>query len=106
MAEPLPPVANPPPWNQTMTGRLLPSPSAGVQTLRERQSSPSAVLMRGPSPGLNTSAVMGRRPSAATVVVPLFWTHSVPHSTASRTPFHGAGFFGGMKRPAPAVDAP
>src|ERR1017187_2739464 len=34
------------------------------------------------------------------------WGDAGASSSASRTPVHGWGFEGGMKRPAPSVDAP
>lgn len=81
-----------PPWNQTIIGRLRPSSSPGVQTLRARQSSLMSLskvheLKIGGS-GLDTCGHIGAK------------------ATASRSPLHAAGGSGGWKRLAPAVEAP
>ena len=81
------PVEKPPPCSHTMTGRLRPSPSAGVNTFSTRQSSPSA----GPS----------GREAAPTVCGAVG-----PQARASRMPVHAAGLVGGMNRFVPAVVPP
>src|SRR5216683_3742813 len=95
------PVAKPPPWHQSITGRLRPlSPAgatAGVQTLRTRQSSPSAgrfspEIVRAPAGG---GGAAGSRCGAL-----------YPYAKASRTPLQSAGSAGGIKRFGPAVLAP
>src|SRR5579875_202074 len=90
------PVVYPPPCSHTMTGRLCPAPSPAVQMFKQRQSS-----LIGP-PGSITSTSGGTTPRN--------WLSSCgargPNSVASRTPDHGSGFRGGMKRAAPPVGAP
>src|SRR5688572_19286063 len=69
------PVASPPPWYQTMTGRFSSSVS-GRNTLRYRQSSEEVS---------ETSPLSG-------------WTHSLSNSSASRTSDQGFGGSGGRQR--------
>src|SRR5271167_806198 len=82
------PVAKPPPCNHTITGRFLPPLKSGVNTFSTRQSSLSSVDPAGGLP------------------VALVWGALGPYESASRTPVHGAGFSGGIKRFFPAVLAP
>ncbi len=90
------PVTNPPPWHQKSTGRGRPSPTAGVQTLRTRQSSPSGGRFAAATPSPDSvRATPGSR-----------WGALGPYASASRTPVHAAGLAGGRKRAAPAVLAP
>src|ERR1700686_2240811 len=95
------PVAKPPPWHQNITGRfgpLLPlEPTAGVQTLSTRQSSPSAGSF---SPEiLRAPAVRGGAAGSRCGAL-------CPYSRASRTPVQLAGSTGAMKRFGPVVLAP
>src|SRR5690242_13558969 len=81
-----------PPWNQTMTGRLRPSFSAGVQMFSARQSSlMSLSKVHELNNGGNGLVTCG---------------HIGANASASRTSVQGAGGCGGRKRPDPAVEAP
>src|SRR5258708_25964200 len=95
------PVAKPPPWHQTITGRLRPppltGPTAGVQTLSTRQSSPSTGRLFPET----ESASADPRGTVGSLCGAL-----CPYSSASRTPVHRAGSAGAMKRFAPVVLAP
>src|SRR5579862_9047609 len=87
------PLENPPPWHQNITGRLRLSLSAGVQTFRTRQSSPSGGRFEPETvnaPGAGGGAA-GSRCGA-------LW----PYSSASRTLVHAAGSAGGINRFDPA----
>src|SRR5205823_5373626 len=90
------PVAKPPPWHHTITGRLRPSSRAGVQTLSTRQSSLSC---GSPAPATARSDALRRAPGSLCGALG-------PYSSASRTPVHFATGAGGMKRFRPAVFAP
>src|SRR5438093_2509587 len=90
------PVAKPPPWHQNITGRFRPSFTAGVQTLRTRQSSPSA--------GRPSVATASRAGAGGVSGLPCGALG--PYARASRTPVHRAGSTGGMNRFLPAVVAP
>ena len=85
------PPENPPPCSHTITGRL-PVPRPGVKTLMLRQSSPIGSRRSSDHTSeIGPSGSCGAR-----------W----PPGTQSRTPVQAAGLTGGMKRLAPAVDAP
>src|SRR6185295_16220930 len=90
------PVAKPPPWHHSITGRLRLSLTAGVQTLRTRQSSLSEVK---PAPATAVSDVARRVPGSVCGALG-------PKARASRIPVHFTGSAGGMKRFFPAVFAP
>src|SRR3954449_10364507 len=72
------PLTQPPPWNQTSTGRLR-SVLVGVHTLRYRQSS------------FQLAGLPGRQKTAAC-------THSLPGLVASRTSFDGVTDCGAFQR--------
>src|SRR5579864_8262864 len=89
-----------------MTGRFLPSRRPRVKAFRTRQSSPAG-LDGPPAPALNSnsnSLLVVAAPAPAPGPPPL--GQLGPHSRQSRTPGQGCGLTGGMKRFAPAVDAP
>ena len=90
------PVAKPPPWHHTITGRLRLSPSAGVHTFKTRQSSFS---WRMPAPATARSDVFGAVPGSRCGALG-------PYASESRTPVHLAGSTGGRNRLRPAVLAP
>ncbi len=80
-----------------MTGRFAPCSGPGDQTLRVRQSSVSGEVSGGPEKSASSGRGVGRRPACGAWPV---------YSSTSRTPAHGAGLRGGMKRLAPDVGAP
>ena len=85
--EPLP-ETNPPPWIQTITGRA-PSSTAGVTTLRVRQSSSQS-----------GSGPVSRPPSA-----PAACHDTGPNRVASRVSAHGSAGSGGRNRSGPVGGA-
>src|SRR5580704_459661 len=95
------PVAKPPPWHQNITRRLrsllAAGPTAGVQTLSTRQSSPSAGRF---------SPEMVRPPAGGGRAAESRCGALCPYASASRTPDQSAVSAGGMKRFGPAVLAP
>ena len=82
------PLTNPPPWIQTMTGRRA-SSSAGVCTLRVRQSSSMSSEDEPRSP---PSRLPGCHEDG-------------PKAVASRVPAHGSGGWGGRSRRGPVGGA-
>src|SRR5262249_31077938 len=89
-----------------MTGRFRPSRRPRVKTLTTRQSSPAGFDVP-PGPALNcrsNSLLLVAAPAPAPGPPPV--GQLGPHSKQSRTPAQEFGLTGGMKRFAPAVDAP
>src|SRR5215470_17007433 len=86
----------PPPWYHTMTGRL-PAPRPGVNTLRVRQSSLSGTASRAPPRPASSGRCL--RSGGDCGACPA-------HVSALRTPAHGSGLRGAMKRARPPVGAP
>src|SRR5689334_4578900 len=83
------PLVNDPPWIHTITGRR-PASAAGVQTLRNRQSSDCAGIV--PPPNIPSNGESG-------------WIAGAPNSSASRTSLHGSTTSGGLNRSGPTGGA-
>ena len=107
------PELKPPPWNQTITGRRALS-SAGVHTLRLRQSSPIGPTSPPPVSLIKSSK---RRVAAARSMLgasapdkrsrgSMPCLERLPQVVQSLTPVHGPTGPGGRKRAAPPVGAP
>src|SRR2546428_11698159 len=89
-----------------MTGRLLEPLISCVQRLRRRQSSPGTVAA-APRCSTNASSSEFARFFPSVLKCAESWFgHTRPYCSAFRIPFQGSGLTGGMKRLAPAVEAP
>src|ERR1700730_3044317 len=80
-----------------MTGRLARSPRPRVKTLSVRQSSLSGTVSRAPPRPANSGRCLSSGGNCGACPA---------HASALRTPAHGAGLRGGMKRELPPGGAP